>query len=107
MKKYLNEFVILFFQLFMFYIFPLFMYIYGPIGVVLIIILVTFILSIVLSIISKNKIRYLYPFVISVLFIPSIYIYYNDSALVHSVWYLVVSIIGLLIGSLINKINFK
>ena len=41
--------------------------------------------------------------VVAILFIPSIPIYYNESALVHSVWYLVVSSVGLLIGVIIKK----
>lgn len=61
MKKYSKEIIILFIQLLIFYIFPLFMYLYEPIGTVMIIILATLILSILLSIISKNKIKHLYP----------------------------------------------
>ena len=56
---------------------------------------------------SKEKIKYLYPIVIAVLFIPSVFIYYNESALIHSLWYLVISIIGLLIGTIISKIKNK
>ena len=102
--KYLKEIVILLIQLFMFYIFPLFMDLYEPIGTVMLILVTSFVLSILLTIVSKNKIKYLYPIVISILFIPSIFIYYNESALVHSIWYLVVSIIGLLIGTITNLI---
>lgn len=107
MKKHFNEIVILLIQLFIFYIFPLFMHLYEPIGMVMILILATLILSMLLSIISKNKIKYLYPFIISILFIPSVFIYYNESALVHSIWYLVISLIGLFIGNIINLILGK
>ena len=107
MKKYSKEILILFIQLFMFYIFPLFMYLYGPIGMITIILLVSLILSILLSIISRNKIKYFYPLIISILFIPSIFIYYNESALVHSIWYLIVSTCGVLIGISINLIISK
>lgn len=104
MKKYIKEIVILVIQLLMFYIFPMFMFLYEPIGTVMMIILTTFILSIVIGIISKSKIKYVYPLLISILFIPSVFIYYNESALVHSIWYLVVSTIGLFIGIVINLI---
>ena len=104
MKKYLKEIVILFIQIFMFYIFPLFMYLFEPIGMVILILFTTIILSMLLAIISKNKIKYLYPIVISILFIPSVFIFYNESALIHCIWYLVVSISGLLIGSIIKLI---
>jgi len=107
MKKYLKEMIILFIQLFMFYIFPIFMYLYEPIGTVMLILITTFILSIILSSISKSKIKYLYPLVISILFIPTIFIYYNESALVHSIWYFVVSTVGLLISMITNLVTSK
>ncbi len=104
MKKYIKELIILFIQLLVFYILPLSA---GPtdgMGLVVLIILATFILSIILGIISKEKIKYLYPIIISILFIPSVFIYYNESALIHSIWYLVISIIGLFIGIIVKKI---
>ena len=107
MKKYLKEIIILLLQLFMFYIFPLFA---GPtdmMGVVLLIILSTFLLSFVLGCISKERIKYLYPVIISILYIPSVFIYYNDSALIHAVGYLVISCIGMIVGVVINFISSK
>lgn len=103
MKKYIKEIIILLLQLLTFYILPLFMGPTDAILMVLLIIVITFILSIILGIFSKDKIKYLYPFLISSLFIPSVFIYYNSSALVHSLWYFVITFIGLGIGSLINK----
>ena len=108
MKKYIKGIIILLVQLFMFYIFPLFAGPTDAIGMVFIIIVVTFILSILMGILSKEKFKYLYPAVISILFMPSIFIYYNSSAFVHSLWYLVVSTMGLLVGSILSKaIRFK
>ena len=105
MKKYVREFVILLLQLSLFYLFPLFMYLYEPIGMVMFMLLVTVILSAVLAIVSKNKKKYLYPVVIGVLFLPTVFIYYNDSALVHSLWYFTVSAIGMLVGAVVAKIS--
>lgn len=107
MKKYLKEILILVLQLFIFYIFPLFAGPTDAIGMVLLIILVTFILSFVFGIITNNKIKYCYPIVISLLFIPTIWIYYNESASIHVIWYLVISSIGLFIGIIINKLIIK
>ena len=107
MKKYFKEIIILIIQLFMFYIFPLFINLYEPIGMVLIIIFTTLILSILLGIISKIKIKYLYSIIISILFVPSIFIYYNESALIHTIWYLVISMIGLIFGSIMKIIVEK
>ena len=40
-------------------------------------------------------------------FIPSVFIYYNESALIHSVWYFVVSVVGTAIGTVITKLFAK
>jgi len=104
MKKYLKELINILIQLLIFYILPLFA---GPtdiMGMIILIILSVFILSIILGIISKNKIKFLYPIIISILFIPSVFIYYNESALTHSIWYLVISTIGIMFGTIVNKV---
>ena len=99
--------IILLIQLFMFYIFPLFAGPTDAIGMVILILLSTLLLSMILASISDKKIKYLYPIIIAVLFIPSVFIYYNESALVYSLWYLVVSTIGMLFGMLIRFIVNK
>lgn len=99
--------LILLIQLFMFYVFPMFAGPADAIGMVILILLSTFILSIILGSMKDNKTKYLYPLVISILFIPSVFIYYNESALVHSLWYLVVSSIGLFLGTIIRWIINK
>ena len=107
MNKYLKEIIIVILQLFMFYISPLFAGPTDTIGMVLLIILATLILAIILGTISNNKIKYVYPILVAILFIPSIWIYYNESALIHSVWYLIILSVGLLVGVVINKLKSK
>lgn len=107
MKKYLKEITILTIQIFMFYIFPLFAGPTDAMGMVFLILVTTFILSIILASISKEKTKYFYPILVSIIFIPSVFIHYNSSALIHSLWYLVISIIGMLIGTIINKLVKK
>lgn len=103
MKKYLKEIIIFLLQLFMFYISPLFAGPTDAMGMILLMIVVTLILSILIGSLSKEKIKYFYPIIIAILFIPSVWIYYNDSALIHSLWYLVTSNIGVAIGTIIYK----
>ena len=107
MKKYLKEIVIFILQLFIFYIFPLFAGPTDAMGMVFLIILATLLLSIIIGGVSEKKIKYLYPLIIAILFIPSVFIYYNESALIHSIWYLVISSIGLLVGAIIYKLTHK
>lgn len=104
MKKYIVEIVICFLQLFMFYIVPLFA---GPadgMGLVIFILLATLILSIFIACISKNRIKYLYPAATAVAFLPSVFLYYNETAFIHAIWYFVVSTAGMLVGLILYKI---
>ena len=73
-------------------------------GMVLLIILSTLVLSIMMGSISKEKIKYLYPIIIAIVFIPSVFIHYNESALVHAWWYLVISSVGVIVGTVIYKL---
>lgn len=107
MKKYIKEIIILLIQLFMYYIFPMFAGPTDAMGMVVLIIIATFILAIIIGAISKGKIKYFYPVIISILFLPSVYIYYNSSALIHAIWYLVVSSIGEVIGIIIGKVIYN
>lgn len=107
MNKYLKDIIVLTLQMFMFYIFPLFAGPTDAMGMVFLIWLSTIVLGLTISVISNNKYKYFYPIIISILFIPSVFIYYNKFALVHSLWYLVSSSIGILMGFIINKIIKK
>lgn len=93
-------------QLFMYYIFPMFAGPTDAMGMVFLIIISTFTNSIIIG--STNfKYKYYYPLFASIIFIPSIFIYYNESALVHSVWYLVISSVGVTVGIIINLVINK
>ncbi len=67
--------------------------------------LITFITSLIYGI--KNKFNGLYPFVIALLFIPTIYIYYNHTAAIYIIIYGVIALIGNFIGDLIKKFDKK
>lgn len=103
MKRYIAEIVIFCIQLFMFYISPLFA---GPtdgMGMVVLILFATLILSILLGSISKNRIKYVYPAAVAAAFLPSAFLHYNGTAVIHAVWYFVVAAVGMLIGMIIFK----
>ena len=91
----------------MFYVFPLAAGPTDAMGMVFLIIVATFVLGMIMGVVSNKKVKYAYPLLISVLFIPSVFIQYNESALIHSVWYLVISSIGLLIGALMRYLFSK
>ena len=101
-EKYYKEIIVFALQIFMFYIFPLFSGVESAIGMVVLILLATLIFGIVMGYID-SKIKWFYPVIVSLLFIPSIFIYYNSSAFIHCIWYLIDSFIGVLIGYLSMK----
>lgn len=107
MKNYIKELVIFILQFLTFYIFPLFAKPIGAMGMVFVIIILTFVLSLSIGYLSDKKIKFLYPLATSIIFVPTIYIYYNESATVYSVFYLVISIIGLIIGTVSKKKKLK
>ena len=105
MKKYSKEIIVFVFQVMVFYLIP---FTAGPtdgLGLVVVIWFATLLLSIVFGLVSQKKRKIIYPFVVAVLFIPTVYIHYNYTALVYTVWYLIDSYLGVLIGSLIGKIS--
>ena len=103
MKRYIAEIVIFCIQLFMFYISLLFA---GPtdgMGMVVLILFATLILSILLGSISKNRIKYVYPAAVAAAFLPSAFLHYNGTAFVQAVWYFVIAAVGMLLGTIIFK----
>lgn len=110
MKAYRKEIIIIIIQVFMHCIFPVFA---GPgdeMGLVVLLLLSTFVLSFLMGCFSRNKLKFTYPIVPALLFVLTIPIYYNASALIHAVWYLVLSALGVLTGLLmllLKKLTFK
>ena len=98
-EKYYKEIIVFALQIFMFYIVPLFSGVESAIGMVVWILLATLIFGIVMGYID-SKIKWFYPVIVGLLFIPSIFIYYNSSAFIHCIWYLIDSFVGVLIGYL-------
>ena len=111
MKRYIKELAILTVQLFLFYLLPLFAGPTDAMGMVFLIILGTLTLSLALGAVSRSPFKWGYPALCAVLFLPSIPLYYNFSALIHAVWYLVIAAVGLLLGSgagaLVQKLRKK
>lgn len=105
MKKYIKEIIIVLLQILIFYISPLFGNKNDPAGVLGIIALLTIFLAIITGIIIKEKRKFSYPPLVVILFLPSILIYYNESAIIYAVWFLIESMIGLGIGIIIQTLK--
>ena len=107
MKTNIKELIILIIQILIFYLLPLTAGPADTMGLIVLLLILTFTLAIVLGIISNKKIKYIYPIIVSIVFIPSIFIYYNISASIYILWYLIDSLIGLLLGSIIHVLIKK
>lgn len=99
MKRYAKELLILVLQLLLFYVLPLFAGPTDAMGMVFLIILGTFTLALILGMICPPTVKWAFPPVAALLFMPSIPLYYNFSAMVHVTWYFAVATAGLLVGS--------
>lgn len=107
MKRYAKELALLAVQLFMFYIFPLFAGPTDAMGMVFLILAATLLLSALMGLLSAKRIKPIYPLIIAALFVPSVWIHYNESALIHALWYLVVAFVGMSFGSLVRLIAIE
>ena len=104
MLKWLSFTAALLVQLAAFYLFPRASSPGDEMGLVFIIIIITFINGFFLGCMSGGYVKYAYPVITAVVFIPTVYIYYNSSALIHSFWYFAVSFTGLFIGTGIREL---
>lgn len=63
--------------------------------------ILSFITSLILG--YRDKLQPLFPLCVMLVFIPSIYFFYNESAWIYILVYGIISFVGNLIGSIISK----
>lgn len=97
-----KEILLLLLQIFMFYVYPA---LCGPTDVFLMVFMIfgsTFVLPFLLGLLSPQQLRWLAPVIVPLLFLPTLPIYYNSSALIYAVWFFVLSAGGVGLGSLLR-----
>ena len=108
MGKYKKELTAAAVQLAIFYLAPLCFSLLrgkgGAIFMVQLMLIGTIALSAFLCAGSVNKVKYLFPAFAAAVFLPTVPVYYNSTALIHSLWYFVASWIGIGVGLLKKKI---
>ena len=107
MKRFAKELLILALQLLLFYVLPLFAGPTDAIGMVFLIILGTFTLALILGMICPSTVKWAFPPVAALLFLPTVPLYYNFSATIHATWYFAVAAAGLLVGSGLRRLWLK
>ena len=95
-------------QLAIFWLVPLFFTLSGGKGGAIFMVQVMLICTIALSAFlcagSERRVKYFFPLFAAAMFFPTVPVYYNSSALIHSLWYLIASCIGMGMGALKKKI---
>ena len=104
MGKYKRELIVALMQLSIFWLLPLAMLKVSPMSAVLIMLMCTIVLAAYAAGASKNRIKYVLPLFAAVMFLPTVPVYYNSSALIHALWYFVSSAIGMGAGALLSRI---
>ena len=104
MKRYRIECILLGLQICLFYIFPLSAGPTDAMGMVFLIIVGTFLIACFLGMLSRLKWKWAWPVLAALLFLPTVPIYYNATAAVHAIWYLVISGVGLIFGWIMRKL---
>ncbi len=104
MGKYKKELAAAAVQLAIFWLVPLLFSLSrgkgGAIFMVQLMLIGTIALSAFLCAGSENKAKYLFPVFAAVMFLPTVPVYYNSTALIHSLWYFIASWIGVGMGAL-------
>lgn len=98
MKKHINPIVTFIIQAALFYAVPATAQPGDEMGMVFVLIIAALALAAVAGL-SKSFLKFIYPVAVPLVFLPSVYIYYNESALVHCLWYFAVCAIGVLAGT--------
>lgn len=97
----------LFTILFCFYLLPFFIKDTGS-GIFLLLIIIPVIIFINAVVYGKNRgFNIVYSIIVVIFFIPTIFIYYNESAIIYSFIYGIISLIGNAIGSKLQNLNQK
>lgn len=101
MKK---EYLIYILLLLSYYLIPPFFVRDTGSGMFVLLIFVPIMILFLSTVYSKTKgFKWYFSIVVSLLWLPSIYIFYNDSALVYCFIYFIFSLIGQLIGKIVKK----
>lgn len=103
MENFKKNWIYYFIILIAFYIVPMLIKDTGSGMFILLIVipLITLITSIIYGL--RNTVDFIYPLLVAILFIPTLFIYYNTSAWVYVIAYSMIAVIGELLGKTLQK----
>lgn len=103
MDKIKKNWIFYFIILIAFYLVPMLIKDTGSGMIILLVVipLITFITSLMYGL--KNTFDFFYPLLVAILFIPTLFIYYNTSAWIYIIAYSMIAVIGELLGKTLQK----
>ena len=103
MEKLKKNWIYYFIMFIAFYLVPILVKDTGSGMTILLIVipLITLITSLIYGL--RNTFDFVYPLIVAILFIPTLFIYYNTSAWIYIIVYSVIAVIGELIGKILQK----
>lgn len=103
MDKIKKNWIFYFIILIAFYLVPMLIKDTGSGMIILLVVipLITFIASLMYGL--KNTFDFFYPLLVAILFIPTLFIYYNTSAWIYIIAYSMIAVIGELLGKTLQK----
>ena len=107
MNKIKKGLVFILLQAIIYYVLPLFA---GPTDVMGLVIMqfgLTFALSVIVGAFTKSEMKFVFPVITTVGFIPAIMLYMNNTAYIYLLFYAVITVGGVTIGTGIRKLFIK
>ncbi|MBR5517263.1 MAG: hypothetical protein IKU53_04745 [Firmicutes bacterium] len=107
MSKIKKGLVFLVLQLIIFYVLPLFAGPTDTMGLVLMQFGATFVLSFIVGLLTKSEFKFVFPVLATVLFAPAIMLFYNNTAYIYLLFYAVITVGGVLVGTFLRNLFVK
>lgn len=102
MKRIIFELLVVLFQLIALYVLPVIADATDVMGLVVINVIISFVLTIICVLFSKYHFKYIYPVIILILSLPTIFIFFNVCSL-YIIYYFISSVLAEVIGLIMIK----
>ena len=107
MNKLKKGLIFVLLQAIIFYILPLFA---GPTDIMGLVFLqfgLTFVLSLLVGVLSKGNMKFVFPVIATVGFVPAVTVFYNYTAYIYLLFYAIITVGGVALGTGVRKLFVK
>ena len=107
MNKLKKGLIFVLLQAIIFYILPLFA---GPTDIMGLVFLqfgLTFVLSLLVGVLSKGNMKFVFPVIATVGFVPAVTVFYNYTAYIYLLFYAIITVCGVMFGIIFRYIKLE